>query len=220
MEANTIALPVNGGLTFNVFYREDTRISEFVRSLVVKAPEHWAYLRSVLDGQDCSVYWADRSVNTPFDCLWAARTISDLQDMLGIRITSLHLMLKSLRESSCLKRQICVDPFPATELRNRFLSRCIERKLGTTVKVNFRKCSIGYRDLKIVAKGYVLYIRFEGGVANGWELKDKSAHISTADQILEIDEYQLKCQNIYNHSFSKNGIFINFDLQPRMNVGT
>ena len=77
-------------LTFNVFFREDTSTKQFLKSIITKNPEHWAFFRNVFKGQyKCSLTLVDRSIETPFHCLLVAVLCKQLKEELGINFSCL-----------------------------------------------------------------------------------------------------------------------------------
>ena len=72
--------------------------------------------------------------------------------------------------------------------------------------------------MKISSRDYTLFIRVEGGVANGWQLAGDGISMLTPRMLLEKCDDDLTCKNIFTHAFSRNGVFLNFDLLSKTSL--
>ena len=103
-------------------------------------------------------------------------------------------------------------PFVTTDDRNDFLQKCFSTILGQAPVLMTKRNPIFCRDMKISSRDYTLFIRVEGGVAHGWQLAGDGISMLTPRMLLEKCDDDLTCQNIFTHAFSRNGVFLNFDL--------
>lgn len=201
-------------LTFNVFFREDTTTWGYLRSVISKDPEHWAFFRSVFQGEKgCSLSLVDKSIVTPAHCLLAALFCKQLETELDISFSNLSLILTPLAKERNGKSNTVNMPFDSTANRNEYLRKCFKTILGKDVSITTKKYPVHCRDLKISSKDNNLFIRCEGGITNGWRLGDGSMDGISEFDLLHIHEWDLPCHNIFTHGYSKNGVFFNFDLQ-------
>lgn len=200
-------------LTFNVFFREDTTTWNFLRSVISKDSEHWAFFRSVFEGEeDCSLSLVDKSIETPFHCLLAAMFCKQLETELDISFSNLCLILTPLTKEHPGKSNVANMPFDTTDNRNEYLRKCFKTILGKEISITTKKYPLHCRDLKISSRNSDLFIRCEGGITNGWRVGDGSMDCLSDSDLLYIHEWDLPCHNIFTHGYSKNGVFFNFDL--------
>ena len=206
-------------LTFNVFFREDTSTRQFLKSIIAKNPEHWAFLHNVFKGQsECSLTLVDRSIETPFQCLLVAVLCKQLKEELGINFKRIKLMLSPLHEEIVCPTAWPNTPFVTTDDRNDFLQKCFTTILGQTPVLTTKRNPIFCRDMKISSRDYTLFIRVEGGVANGWQLTGDGLSMLTPRMLLEKCNDDFTCKNIFTHAFSRNGVFLNFDLLSKVSL--
>jgi hypothetical protein len=206
-------------LTFNVFFREDTTTQQFLKSIIAKDPEHWAFFRSIFKGQErCTLTLVDRSIETPFQCMLAALFLKQLSLELGVYFDCPKLILTPVSKSKQHLTNTANAVFESSEERNAFLTKCMTEAFGKEASIINRRNPVFCRDLKIETTDYVLYIRCEGGIAYGWQLDETSTGKLSCQQLLMHQKRDLPCYNIFTHSFSRNGVFINVDLQPRQPV--
>ena len=206
-------------LTFNVFFREDTTTQSFLPSIVSKDPNNWAFFRSVLVGQkDCKLTIVDKSIETPFHCLLAALFCKQLEEELRVGMESITLILSPLHKEHVLRKEhtgkdVSANiPFDTTDHRNAFLQECFAKVAHRKVKIATKRNPILCRDIKISSRDYVLYLRFEGGIANGWQVDDSYVASLTSKELLSFASSNVKCKNIFTHGYSQNGVFINVDF--------
>jgi hypothetical protein len=201
-------------LTFNVFFREDTSSWGYLRSVISKNPEHWAFFRSIFQGEkECSLRLVDKSIETPFHCLLAVLFCKQLESEMGISLSNLCLILTPLPKEHPGKSNTANMPFDTTRHRNDFLRKCFQTILGKEVNITTKMYPIHCRDLKISSRNNILFIRCEGGITNGWRVGDGSMDFLSESDLLYIHEWDMPCHNIFTHGYSKNGVFFNFDLQ-------
>jgi len=206
-------------LTFNVFYREDTTTQSFLTGIISKAPEHWAVFRNVLTGQkDCRLTIVDRSVETPFHCLLTALFCRQLEEQLQTRMENIALILSPLQKARQSGGNTVNMPFDTTGNRNEFLQECFAKVLGRRVRIATKRNPVHCRDVKISAGDYVLYLRFEGGMANGWQVDDAYISRLSPNELLTFASNDIKCRNIFTHGYSQNGVFINVDFLTKHNA--
>lgn len=206
-------------LTFNVFFREDTSTRQFLKSIIAKNPEHWAFFRNVFKGRtECSLTLVDRSIETPFHCLLVAVLCKQLKEELGINFKRIKLMLSPLHEEVVCPTVWPNTPFVTTDDRNDFLQKCFSTILGQAPVLMTKRNPIFCRDMKISSRDYTLFIRVEGGVAHGWQLAGDGIRMLTPRMLLEKCDDDLTCQNIFTHAFSRNGVFFNFDLLAKASL--
>ena len=206
-------------LTFNVFFREDTTTQSFLPSIVSKDPSHWALFRSVLSGQkDCKLTIVDKSVETPFHCLLVALFCKQLEEELQARMDSVTLILSPLHKEHPDGINMTNMPFDTTAHRNEFLQQCFGKVMGRAIKISTKRNPILCRDIKISSGDYVLYLRFEGGVANGWQADDSYVSRLSPKELLAFADNNVKCKNIFTHGYSQNGVFLNVDFLTKYNA--
>jgi hypothetical protein len=175
MTAKTAPSSQKAILTFNVFFREDTTTQSFLPSIVSKDTNNWAFFRSVLVGQkDCKLTIVDKSIETPFHCLLVTLFCKQLEEELQVGMENITLILSPLhkeyvpRNEHAGKDVTANMPFHTTCHRNDFLQECFAKVARRKVKIATKRNPILCRDIKISSRDYVLYLRFEGGIANGW----------------------------------------------------
>lgn len=207
-------------LTFNVFFREDTTTQRFLSSIIDKDPEHWKFFRNVFKGQDkCTLTLVDRSIETPFHCLLVVLLCKQLEKELGIDLNGIKLILTPIRNEEPTKTVLANLAFGTTDDRNNYLRECFTTILGKTPTITTKRNPVYCRDLKISSRDYALYIRVEGGVGNGWQIVGGENILLTPQELLGKSGCNLPCRNIYTHSFSRNGVFLNFDLLTNLSYG-
>ncbi|MGN1253142.1 MAG: hypothetical protein ACI4T9_01035 [Prevotella sp.] len=207
-------------MTFNVFFREDTTTLSFLQSIISKDPEKWSVLRDTFQGQmDCRLTLVDKSIETPFHCLLTALICRQLEEQLKAIFSSLSLFVPPVRSGRPGNVSSVNEPFDTTEHRNEFLAECFSKVLARDARVITKRNPIHCRDLKVSSSSHNLYLRFEGGIANGWRLNDRFVAMLKPKELLNFRDYELSCRNIFTHGFSKNGVFINIDLEQRDNAG-
>ena len=217
MSTNTVPNQQKAILTFNVFFREDTTTQSFLPSIVSKDPKNWAFFRSVLTGQkDCRLTIVDKSIETPFHCLLVALFCKQLEDVLQTSFESVTMILSPLRKEHPGSINIANLPFDKTENRNDYLQECFSKVSGRKVKIATKRNPILCRDIKISSGDYILYLRFEGGVANGWQVDDAYVARLTPQELLSFAPNNVKCRNIFTHGYSQNGVFINVDFLTKL----
>ena len=206
-------------LTFNVFFREDTTTQSFLPSIVSKDLNNWAFFRSVLAGQkDCKLTIVDKSIETPFHCLLAALFCKQLEEELQVGMENITLILSPLHKEYAPRNEHAGKdvsaniPFDTTDHRNAFLQECFAKVARRKVKIATKRNPILCRDIKISSRDYVLYLRFEGGIANGWQVDDSYVAYLTPKELLSFASSNVKCKNIFTHGYSQNGVFINVDF--------
>jgi len=213
MGTNTVPNQQKAILTFNVFFREDTTTQSFLPNIVSKDPMNWDFFRSVLTGQkNCRLTIVDKSIETPFHCLLVALFCKQLEDELQTTFDNVTMILSPLRKEHLGSINIANLPFDKTENRNDYLQECFSKVSGRKVKIATKRNPILCRDIKISSGDYILYLRFEGGVANGWQVDDAYVARLTPQELLSFASCNLKCRNIFTHGYSQNGVFINVDL--------
>lgn len=206
-------------LTFNVFFREDTSTRQFLKSIIAKHPGHWAFFRNVFKGQgECSLTLVDRSIETPFQCLLVAVLCKQLKEELAINFKRVKLMLSPLHEEVVCPTAWPNTPFVTTDNRNDFLQKCFTTILDQTPVLTTKRNPIFCRDMKISSRDYTLFIRVEGGGAHGWQLAGDGISMLTPRILLEKCDDDFPCQNIFTHAFSRNGVFLNFDLLEKVPI--
>ena len=204
MSTNTVPNQQKAILTFNVFFREDTTTQSFLPSIVSKDPMNWDFFRSVLTGQkNCRLTIVDKSIETPFHCLLVALFCKQLENQLQTSFENMTMILSPL-------------PFDKTENRNDYLQECFSKVSGRKVKIATKRNPILCRDIKISSGDYILYLRFEGGVANGWQVDDAYVARLTPQELLSFASNNVKCKNIFTHGYSQNGVFINVDFLTKL----
>ena len=200
-------------LTFNVFFREDTTTQRFLNSIIDKDPEHWAFFRNIFKGQGkCTLTLVDRSIETPFHCLLVALLCKQLAAELGIDLKAIKLILTPIRNEEPTKTVLANLAFGTTDERNSYLRECFASILSKVPAITTKRNPIYCRDLKISSRDYSLYIRVEGGVGNGWQIVGGDNVLMTPRELLGKANIDLPCRHIFTHSFSRNGVFLNFDL--------
>lgn len=214
-----------GILTFNVFFREDTTTRSFLPSIISKSPEHWALFRNVFSEQkDCKLTIVDKSIETPFHCLLVTLFCKQLEEELQVGMENITLILSPLhkeyvpRHEHAGKDVTANMPFHTTDHRNDFLQECFSKVVCRKVKIATKRNPILCRDIKITSGDYILYIRFEGGVANGWMVDDAYVASQTPKELLSFAVSNVKCKNIFTHGYSQNGVFINVDFMTKYHV--
>ena len=204
-------------LTFNVFFREDTTTQSFLPSIVSKDPMNWDFFRSVLTGQkNCRLTIVDKSIETPFHCLLVALFCKQLENQLQASFENMTMILSPLRKEHPGSINIANLPFDKTENRNDYLQECFSKVSGRKVKIATKRNPILCRDIKISSGDYILYLRFEGGVANGWQVDDAYVARLTPQELLSFASNNVKCKNIFTHGYSQNGVFINVDFLTKL----
>ena len=201
MSTNTIPNYQKAILTFNVFFREDTTTQSFLPSIVSKDTENWALFRSTFAGRkDCNLTIVDKSIETPFHCLLVALFCKQLEDELQTEFENTTMILSP------------------TENRNDYLQECFSKVSGRKVKIATKRNPILCRDIKISTGDYTLFLRFEGGMANGWQVDDAYVASMTPKELLPFVSSNVKCKNIFTHGYSQNGVFINVDFLTKYRV--
>ena len=217
MSTNTVPNQQKAILTFNVFFREDTTTQSFLPSIVSKDPMNWDFFRSVLTGQkNCRLTIVDKSIETPFHCLLVALFCKQLENQLQTSFENMTMILSPLRKEHPGSINIANLPFDKTENRNDYLQECFSKVSGRKVKIATKRNPILCRDIKISSGDYILYLRFEGGVANGWQVDDAYVARLTSQELLSFASCNLKCRNIFTHGYSQNGVFINVDFLTKL----
>ena len=217
MSTNTVPNQQKAILTFNVFFKEDTTSHSFLPSIVSKDPMNWDFFRSVLTGQkNCRLTIVDKSIETPFNCLLVALFCKQLEDELQTTFDNVTMILSPLRKEHPGSINIANLPFDKTENRNDYLQECFSKVSGRKVKIATKRNPILCRDIKISSGDYILYLRFEGGVANGWQVDDAYVARLTPQELLSFASCNLKCRNIFTHGYSQNGVFINVDFLTKL----
>ena len=197
-------------LTFNVFFKDDTTTQSFLSSIVAKEPEHWARLRKVLADQgDCRLTIVDKSIETPFHCLLAALFCKQLEEQLHVQMNSITLILSPLHKKFPNGDNTANMPFDTTDHRNDFLQERLPRR-GR--KIATKRNPVHCRDVKVSAGDYALYLRFEGGMTNGWQVDDAYVSRLSSKDLLPFALNDVRCRNIFTHGYSQNGVFINVDF--------
>lgn len=212
-------------LTFNVFFREDTGTQSFLSSIVSKDPEHWAFFKGIFAGQkDCKLTIVDKSIESPFHCLLVALFCKQLEDELQVGMDNVTLILSPLHKEHSVNSNIKYTkyvshatntanmPFDTTDHRNDFLQACFGKVMGRQVKIATKRNPILCRDIKVSSGDYVLFLRFEGGVANGWQVDDAYISRLSPNELLSFANNNIKCRNVFTHGYSQNGVFINVDF--------
>ena len=198
---------------FNVFFREDTTTQSFLPSIVSKDPMNWDFFRSVLTGQkNCRLTIVDKSIETPFHCLLVALFCKQLEDELQTTFDCVTMILSPLHKERPGGINTANMPFDTTEHRNNYLRECFSKVSCRKIKIATKRNPILCRDIKITSGDYILYLRFEGGVANGWQVDDAYVARLTPQELLSFASCNLKCRNIFTHGYSQNGVFINVDF--------
>ena len=216
MGTNTVPNRQKAILTFNVFFREDTTTQSFLPSIVSKGPKNWAFFRSVLAGQKGGrLTIVDKSIETPFHCLLVALFCKQLEDELQTVFDSVTMILSPLHKERPGGINTANIPFDTTAHRNEYLQECFAKVSCRKVKIATKRYAILCRDIKITSGDYILYLRFEGGVANGWQVDDAYVAGLTAKELLSFAFNNVKCRNIFTHGYSQNGVFINVDFLTR-----
>ena len=219
MSTNTVSNQQKAILTFNVFFREDTTTQSFLPSIVSKDPNNWAFFRSVLTGQkDCRLTIVDKSIETPFHCLLVALFCKQLENELQTTFESVTMILSPLHKEHPGGINTANMPFDTTEHRNDYLQECFAKVCCKKVKIATKRNPILCRDIKITSGDYILYLRFEGGVANGWQVDDAYVARLTPQELLSFASNNVKCKNIFTHGYSQNGVFINVDFLTKHHV--
>ena len=217
MSTNTVPNQQKAILTFNVFFREDTTTQSFLPSIVSKDPMNWDFFRSVLTGQkNCRLTIVDKSIETPFHCLLVALFCKQLENQLQTSFENMTMILSPLRKEHPGSINIANLPFDKTENRNDYLQECFSKVSGRKVKIATKRNPILCRDIKITSGDYILYLRFEGGVANGWQVDDAYVARLTPQELLSFASNNVKCKNIFTHGYSQNGVFINVDFLTKL----
>ena len=217
MSTNTVPNQQKAILTFNVFFREDTTTQSFLPGIVSKDPMDWDFFRSVLTGQkNCRLTIVDKSIETPFHCLLVALFCKQLENQLQTSFENMTMILSPLRKEHPGSINIANLPFDKTENRNDYLQECFSKVSGRKVKIATKRNPILCRDIKISSGDYILYLRFEGGVANGWQVDDAYVARLTPQELLSFASNNVKCKNIFTHGYSQNGVFINVDFLTKL----
>ena len=217
MSTNTVPNQQKAILTFNVFFKEDTTTQSFLPSIVSKDPMNWAFFRSVLKGQkNCRLTIVDKSIETPFHCLLVALFCKQLEEELQTEFENTTMILSPRRKEHPGGINIANMPFDKTENRNDYLQECFSKVSGRKVKIATKRNPILCRDIKISSGDYILYLRFEGGVANGWQVDDAYVARLTSQELLSFASNNVKCRNIFTHGYSQNGVFINVDFLTKL----
>ena len=200
-------------LTFNVFFKDDTTTQSFLPSIVAKDPEHWARLRKVLADQgDCRLTIVDKSIESPFHCLLAALFCKQLEEQLHVQMNSITLILSPLHKKFPNGDNTANMPFDTTDHRNDFLQECFVKVMGIETKIATKRNPVHCRDVKVSAGDYALYLRFEGGMANGWQVDDAYVSRLSSKDLLFFALNDVRCRNIFTHGYSQNGVFIHVDF--------
>lgn len=219
MTAKTAPAIQKAALTFNVFFREDTTTQTFLPSIVSKDPEHWSFFRSVFAGQkDGRLTWVDKSVETPFHCLLAALFCKQLEEVLGMAFKDLTLIVKPMGRGHLSLPPSANTPFGSTAGRNDFLRLCFQKILGRDIRLVTKRNPVFCRDIRIMSGDSILYRRFEGGLAYGWQTDDSYVSLLSPKELLDMSESSIRCRNVFTHGYSRNGIFINVDFLTKSNT--
>ena len=217
MSTNTVPSHQKAILTFNVFFKEDTTTQSFLPSIVSKNPKNWALFRNVMAGQkDCKLTIVDKSIETPFHCLLVALFCKQLEDELQTIFDSVNMILSPLHKERPGSINTANMPFDTTEHRNNYLRECFSKVSCRKIKIATKRNPILCRDIKISSGDYILYLRFEGGVANGWQVDDAYVARLTPQELLSFASNNVKCRNIFTHGYSQNGVFINVDFLTKL----
>jgi hypothetical protein len=196
-----------------VFFKDDTTTQSFLSSIVAKEPEHWARLRKVLADQgDCRLTIVDKSIETPFHCLLAALFCKQLEEQLHVQMNSITLILSPLHKKFPNGDNTANMPFDTTDHRNDFLQECFVKVMGFETKIATKRNPVHCRDVKVSAGDYALYLRFEGGMTNGWQVDDAYVSRLSSKDLLPFALNDVRCRNIFTHGYSQNGVFINVDF--------
>ena len=200
-------------LTFNVFFKDDTTTLSFLPSITAKNPEHWALFRRALAGRkDARLTIVDRSIETPFHCMLTALFCKQLEEQLHVHMNSITLILSPLHKKFPNGDNTANMPFDTTDHRNDFLQECFVKVMGIETKIATKRNPVHCRDVKVSAGDYTLYLRFEGGMANGWQVDDAYVSQLSSKDLLFFALNDVRCRNIFTHGYSQNGVFINVDF--------
>ena len=214
-------------LTFNVFFREDTTTQSFLPSIISKSAEHWALFRNVFSEQkDCKLTIVDKSIETPFHCLLVTLFCKQLEEELQVGMENITLILSPLHKGHAPRNEhagkdVAANmPFDTTDHRNDFLQECFAKVACRKVKIATKRNPILCRDIKITSNNYILYLRFEGGMTNGWQADDSYVSRLSPKELLAFADNNVKCKNIFTHGYSQNGVFLNVDFMTKYHVRT
>ena len=166
--------------------------------------------------KDCKLTIVDKSIETPFHCLLVALFCKQLEEELQTEFENTTMILSPLRKEHPGSINIANLPFDKTENRNDYLQECFSKVSGRKVKIATKRNPILCRDIKITSGDYILYLRFEGGVANGWQVDDAYVARLTPQELLSFASNNVKCKNIFTHGYSQNGVFINVDFLTKL----
>ena len=206
-------------LTFNVFFREDTTTQTFLPGIVSKDPEHWSFFRSVFTGQkDGRLTLVDKSIETPFHCLLAALFCKQLEEELGMAFKDMTLIVKPMNMKHHGLPPSANTPFGSTADRNHFLQLCFQKIFGRDIRLVTKRNPVFCRDIRITSGDNILYLRFEGGLAYGWQTDDGYVSLLSPKELVDMAESSIRCRNIFTHGYSRNGIFINIDFLTKSNT--
>lgn len=205
----------NESIIFNAILHEDSSTLGFLHSIIMHDPYKWAMIREVFSGcQDATLTVVDKSVDTPFKCLLLSYLCKQLEEELQVSFISVSLCLRPLLKETPGKIVTTDGFFDTTKNRNEFLLSLTDDMLDSPVKLSVRRSPMRERDIKIKGNGYTLHIRFEGGITNGWRIKNSYTAMLPASDLLILKDYDIECINRFMRGGDKLGVFINIELQP------
>lgn len=205
-------------IVFNVFLNEDTSTDTFLQSIIAKDTYKWAMIREAFKGKDnVSLTLVDKYAETPFQCILLAKICNQLKKELEFNYGLIRILVSKLKNEShsCIVK--ADGKFGTTMQRDMFLEDCIGHIAGMPCKVTSKRNLIRCRDLKLQTDDFTLFIRVEGGISKGWQIKDKYVAALSACDILRLHEHDIPCHNQYIHGFDRNGVFLSIELQPNLN---
>lgn len=203
------------GIVFNVFLHEDISTETFLQSIIAKDTYKWGMIRDIFKGKrNVSLTAADKYMETPFQCVLFSKLINQLADELQFDYGHIRIDLEHLRKERHHTIVTADRKFDTTLHRNGFLHECIKEIVGKPCKVSSKRTLIRCRDIKLQADDFTLFIRVEGGISRGWELKDKYVAALSGKDILKLQEHDHQCRNQYIHGFDRNGVFYSIELRP------
>lgn len=202
-------------IVFNVVLLKNSSTLCFLQDIVTKDTYKWAMIRDIFKGKkNVRLTLVDRCAETPFHCLLLAKFVKQLEEELEFSYGTMKIALSNLKRESHGTRVTADGKFDTTTNRNLYLSNCMEKIVGRSVCITSKRHLVRSRDIRLQTDEFTLIIRVHEGITRGWQIADNYIASMSANDILNLHDHAIPCQNWFINCNDKSGIWIGIELQP------
>jgi superfamily II DNA/RNA helicase len=168
------------------FLLESTKISEFGKFIIGHINKDNLLVN--LKCQEIKIVYSDRCFRSPFDAILLAELLYGIKQNFQCSIKEIKVRCNGIREKSYFGNNLIESNFIDDKNRRIFIKDLFNQKFKLETKIEEIQSIEHYRDLVLSFAGKKITINADGGMNNGWKIKDRVA-LTSNSSLKELLQY-------------------------------